>query len=143
MDYPAYITVFGRLFSPPTRRDPFPAFVFMRMNFSCSTGDSLISLYSGQDLGLTFIHNQAGYSDLSIEDLQGHKYLVTLLGTCWLAAPIPSTLANEGYFVLNFKNMPHFKFAVRQAVDDINQRICFISDLNGTAEVFTAKPDGR
>ena len=142
VDYPAYITVFGRLFSPPTRRDPFPAFVFMRMNFSCSTGDSLITLYSGQDMGLTFTHKQAGYPDLSIEDLQGHKYLVTLLGTCWLAAPIPSTLANEGYFALNFKNMPQFKFAVRQAVDDINQRMCFISDLNGVPEVFTAKPDG-
>jgi Tol biopolymer transport system component len=142
VDYPAYITVFGRLFSPPTRRDPFPAYVFMRMNFSCTTGDSLIKLYTGQDMGLTFTHKQTGYTDLSIEDLQGHKYLVTLLGTCWLAAPIPSTLANEGYFILNFKNMPTFKFAVQQTVDEINQRICFISDQRGTPEVFTAKPDG-
>ncbi len=93
-------------------------------------------------MGLTFIHKQTGYPDLSIEDQQGHKYLVTLLGTCWLAAPIPSTLIKDGYFILNFKNMPPFKFVVQQTVEEINQRICFISDTSGFPEVYTAKPDG-
>lgn len=142
VDYPPYITVIGRLYSPPTRRDPFPAYVFIRMNFTCTTGDSLIKLYAGQDMGLTFIQKQNGYPDLSIEDQQGHKYLVTLLGPCWLAAPIPATLAKAGYFILNFKNMPPFKFSIQQAVQKIEQRICYISDLNGTPEVFTANPVG-
>jgi hypothetical protein len=142
VDYPAYITVIGRLFSPPTRRDPFPAYVFMRMNFNCTTGDSLIKLYAGQDMGLTFIQKQAGYPDLSIEDQQGHKYLVTLLGTCWLAAPLPATQTRDGYFVLNFKDMPTFRFSVKQSEQNIDQRICYISESSKISEVFTANPDG-
>jgi TolB protein len=142
VDFPPYITSLGRLYSPPTRRDPFPAYVFIRLNFTCKTGESLIQLYSGGDIGLTFVHKQIGYPDLSIEDLQGHKYLVTLLGTCWLAAPIPRTSIRDGYYILNFKDLPPLKFSAQPATAQLQDRICFISDLDGTDEIFTINPDG-
>lgn len=142
VDFPAYISVFGRVFSPPTRRDPLWSYVFIRLNFSCTTGTSLIELYSGVDMGLTFIHKQVGYNDLSIEDHQGHKYLVTLVGPCWLAAPIPAERAEDGYYVLNFKDLPPFNFSVQSSVDKLTRRICFVSDLVGQPEIFTSNPDG-
>ena len=98
VDFPAYISMFGMRFAPPLRKEPAPAYVFMRLNFECTTGASLIQLYSGKDMGLTFVFKEIGYPDIFIEDLQGHKYLVTLLGTCWLAAPIPSARAGDRTF---------------------------------------------
>jgi TolB protein len=142
VEFPPYITSLGRLYSPPTRRDPFPAYVFIRLNFECKTGESLIQLYSGEDIGLTFVHKQIGYPDLSIEDLQGHKYLVTLLGACWLAAPIPRTSIRDGVYILNFKDLPPFKFYVQPAAQEAQDRICYISDLDGTDGIFTMNPDG-
>lgn len=112
VDFPAYISMFGMRFAPPLRKEPAPAYVFMRLNFECTTGASLIQLYSGKDMGLTFVFKEIGYPDIFIEDLQGHKYLVTLLGTCWLAAPIPSARAGDRTFELHFSKQPPFQFEV-------------------------------
>jgi len=142
VDYPDYITALGRVYSPPTRRDPFPAYVFMRLNFQCTSGNSLIQLYMGQDLGLNFTHKQAGYSDISIEDHQGRRYLVTLLGACWLAAPIPRTRAGDGHFILNIRGQPPFPFEVNSSPVNESSPICFISDRDGTKEVFISNSDG-
>jgi Tol biopolymer transport system component len=142
VDFPAYITALGRTYSPPTRRDPLQSYVFLRMNFICTTGDSLIELYSGADLGLTFVHKQSGYPDLSIEDLQGHKYLVTLLGDCWLAAPIPHSRIRDGAFQLNFKDLPPFFFEVPTPASYSSARISLVSDQDGTEEIFAMNPDG-
>ncbi len=106
VEYPDYISAIGRVFSPPTQSDPLPSYVFLRLNFACASGSSLIELYTGQDLGLTFIYKQNGYSDVFIEDYQGHRYLVTLIGSCWLAAPMPSVRAEDSYFTLHFQSLP-------------------------------------
>jgi Tol biopolymer transport system component len=142
VDTPSYISALNRLYSPPKRSDPSPAYVFLRMNFECRTGQSLIQAYSGSDMGLTFVHKQSGYSDISIQDLQGHKYLVTLLGACWLAAPIPKSRAQDGHFSLNFKDLNPIQFELQPAASEQEQKICFISDRDGTQELFSADPDG-
>ncbi len=141
-DTPSYISALGRLYSPPKRNDPSPAYVFLRMNFECRTGQSLIQAFAGSDMGLTFVHKQSGYSDISIQDMQGHKYLVTLLGACWLAAPIPKTQAQDVFFVLNFKDLPPFQFKLQPAAAVQAQKICFVSDRDGSQELFIADPDG-
>ena len=143
VDFPSYITALGRVYSPPTRRDPFPAYVFIRLNFECTTGKSLIDLYSGLVMGLNFVHKQSGYPDLSIEDLQGHKYLVTLLGACWLAAPMPRTRVKDAYFTLNFKDLPPLTFSSEANLMQSQEDICFISDMYGTDEVYSANSDGE
>jgi len=92
---------------------------------------------------LTFVHKQSGYSDINIQDLQGHKYLATLLGTCWLAAPIPKSRVEDGYFILNFKDKPPLDFSLEPAASMQVQKMCFVSDRDGTQELFTADPSGR
>jgi TolB protein len=142
VDFPAYISVVGQTFAPPDRQEPYPAYVFLRMNFDCVTDTSLIELYSGEDLGLTFVFKEAGYTDIQIEDLQGHKYLATLLGPCWLAAPIPKTRAEDQTFLLNFMDLPPFKFETKADSQTTQSKITFISDRDETDEVFISDPDG-
>ncbi len=113
VDFPAYISVFGQRFAPPLRKNPLQAYVFIRLNFECATGASLIQLYTGKDMGLTFVFKEIGYPDNYIEDAQGQKYPITLLGSCWLAAPIPSTRMQDEVFVLHFKDQPPFEFHAR------------------------------
>lgn len=109
VDFPAYISVFGQRFAPPLRKNPSQAFVFIRLNFECTTRTSLIQLYTGKDLGLTFVFKEIGYPDILIEDGQGQKHHVTLLGSCWLAAPIASNRTQDGVFVLHFKDQSPFQ----------------------------------
>jgi TolB protein len=143
VDYPDYISAVGLVFSPPTRSDPLPSYVFMRLNFACTSGQSLIEEYTGQDMGLTFIHQQQGYPDVYIEDYQGHRTLVTLIGSCWLAAPIPQTLAEDTYFTLHFQSLPPFEINPLIASPAEMPKFAFATERDLNPEIYTMSPNGE
>jgi TolB protein len=142
VEYPAYISAIGRVFSPPSQNDALLSYVFLRLNFNCTTGASLIELYTGLDMGLTFIYQPYGYSDVFIEDFQGRRYLVTLIGSCWLAAPLPSIRAQDRYFNLHFKSLPPFRVEPQLASTVNLEKIVFVSERDGNPEIYTMKGDG-
>jgi hypothetical protein len=128
VEYPDYITAIGRVFSPPARDDSLPSYGYLRLNFDCTSNTSLIELYTGQDMGLTFIYKPDGYPDVYIEDFQGRRYLVTLIGSCWLAAPMPQASPEDSYYSLHFQSLPPFKINPQVAsVTDLG-KIVFVSD---------------
>ena len=59
------------------------------------------------DLGLTFIRKPAGYPDVYVVDGEGEEYLITVIASCWLAAPVSPDSQN---FSLYFKGIPPLKF---------------------------------
>jgi hypothetical protein len=76
---------------------------FLFLKFECISGKSLIELFTGKDMGLTFIHNANGYQDVYILDTNGKRHPITMLGDCWMAAPVaPDTHG----LTLQFMNMP-------------------------------------
>jgi Tol biopolymer transport system component len=142
VEYPDYISAIGRVFSPPSSSDPLPSYVFLRLNFDCSSGASLIELYTGEDMGLTFITKPNGYSDVYIEDYQGHRYLVTLIGSGWLAAPMPSIRAEDSFFTLHFKSLPPIKISPRIVSAADLKKITFVSEQDLNPEIYTMLLDG-
>lgn len=80
---------------------------FLRMDFECLTGRSLISLYNSvKDDGLTLVYRRQGYPDIYLTDRQGRKHPVGILSRFWLAATIP---ADSRGFTLHFTHLPPFK----------------------------------
>lgn len=98
-----WIEILGGWVSPPVYNHSPVGYQFLRIDFTCDTGRSLIALYAGRDLGLNFIHNRRGYPDLRVADSTGRFFRATMLGECWLAAPVPP--ASRG-FTLYFKQLP-------------------------------------
>ncbi|MFM8320184.1 MAG: hypothetical protein ACKOC5_04640, partial [Chloroflexota bacterium] len=138
---PGEIRAIGRIFKPPTPRDPLQTYVYLRVNFSCTSGVSLIELYTGHDLGLTFIHSPNGYSDLSVEDYQGSRYLVNLVGACWLAAPVPLSQVEQGNFTLHFQSLPPLPLTLNQTTPQAAVRpILFTSRQDLNPEIYTLDP---
>jgi Tol biopolymer transport system component len=141
VEYPDYITAIGRVFSPLARDDSLPSYGYLRLNFDCTSNTSLIELYTGQDMGLTFIYKPDGYSDVYIEDFQGRRYLVTLIGSCWLAAPMPQASPEDSYYTLHFQSLPPFKInpQIDTAVD--LDKIVFVSDQDLNPEIYSMLQD--
>jgi hypothetical protein len=80
---------------------------FLRMDFECLTGRSLISLHDGTaDDGLTLVYNRTGYPTIYVIDSLKRTYRVGVLARCWLAATVPY---NSSGFTLYFDNLPPFK----------------------------------
>ncbi len=136
LDFPSYISAIGRVFYPPTRRDPVLSYVYLKMNFNCASGRSLIHLYTGEDLGLTFIYRPDGYSDVFVEDLQGNRYLVNLIGACYLAAPLPRSRMEDPGFTLHFKSLPPFRLAL-PTLPQKNRSILYASAQDLNLEIYT------
>lgn len=76
---------------------------FLRLIFRCDTGRSLIALYTGAEQGSTMVHNRQGYPDLFLQDAGGKRYRITMIGTCFLAAPVPPDRFD---FTLFFQQLP-------------------------------------
>jgi hypothetical protein len=142
VDYPNYITAIGRVFSPPSRDDSLPSYGYLRLNFDCTSDTSLIELYTGQDMGLTFIYKPDGYPDVYIEDFQGHRYLVTLIGSCWLAAPMPQASPEDSFYSLHFQSLAPLKISPRLEADGGRRRIVYVSELDFNPEIYTMLDDG-
>lgn len=136
MDFPPYISALGRLFYPPQDSNPLPSYTFIRLNFECTSGKSLIELYTGSDLGLTFIYQPGGYQDVYLQDLQGRRYLVKLIGTCWLATPFPRIRQQDPFFTLHFKDLPPFKIAPNLVAALRDTTLVFVSELYGNPDLF-------
>lgn len=116
---------------------------FLLLNFQCTTGDSLVSLYTdGQDLGVAFIHRPQGYPDVFIRDSQGIKRPVTMISSCWMAAPVPPEMQKSSYALLFFKNLQPFEFDLSHPEDITLGKICFISERDGNPEIYTMEEDG-
>lgn len=80
---------------------------FLRIDFECLTGRSLISLHDGTaDDGLTLVYNRKGYPTIYVIDRLEQQYRVGVLGRCWQAATVP---AGSGGFTLFFDSLPPFK----------------------------------
>lgn len=62
--------------------------VFLRMNFDCLTGSTLIRLFTLEDFGLTFVHKRDGYAHIFLRDIRGRTFHVNMIGECWLAAVV-------------------------------------------------------
>jgi hypothetical protein len=92
--------------SPQTYNNYPYNYVFLVFDFQCQTGTNLPTLYAGSDLGVTYVHKKTGYPDLYVTDSQDNKFPVTIISTCWLAAPVPYT--SHG-FTLHFQNLPLIK----------------------------------
>lgn len=142
MDYPDYISAIGRLFYPPERDDPISSYVYLRLNFACQTGKSLIELYTGYDMGLTFIYKPSGYPDVYIEDYQGRRYLVNLIGACWLATPLPRARLADPYYILAFKSLPPLKISPPQSSLNEQSPLAFVSERDLNPEIYVLKPPG-
>jgi hypothetical protein len=116
---------------------------FLLLNFECSTGASLVSLYTNdKDLGVAFIHRPQGYQDVFLRDSQGVKYPITMISACWMAVPAPPEMQKSAYVLLFFKNLPPFEFDLSRPIDIPLGPICFISERDGNPEIYTMKPDG-
>jgi len=116
---------------------------FLLLNFECTTGDSLVSLYTdGQDLGVAFIHRPQGYQDVFIRDSQGVKYAISMIASCWIAVPVHPEMKKSNYALLFFKNLPPFEFDLSYPAEVPYGRICFISERDGNPEIYTMKEDG-
>lgn len=61
---------------------------FLKVNFTCDTGRTLISLLSPNAEGLTFVHQRHGYANITLTDSQSRIYCVNIIGDCWLAAVV-------------------------------------------------------
>jgi dipeptidyl aminopeptidase/acylaminoacyl peptidase len=117
---------------------------FLLLNFECSTGASLISLYTdGRDMGLTFIHSPDGYQDVYIRDDRGKKHAVSMIGVCWLGIPVPPEAQESEYILLYFKSLPPFQFDLTPPPDIPLGQICFVSERDGNAEIYAMNPDGE
>jgi hypothetical protein len=80
---------------------------FLRLDFECVTGRSLIDLHNGAaDDGLTLVYRREGYPDIYLVDSQGRQYPVGILGRCWLAATMPQ---GRSGFTLYFGDLPPFE----------------------------------
>jgi Tol biopolymer transport system component len=141
VEYPNYITAIGRVFSPPARQDSLPSYGYLRLNFDCASDTSLIELYTGQDMGLTFIYRPDGYPDVYIEDFQGRRYLVSLIGSCWLAAPMPQASPEDSYYSLHFQSLPPFNINPQVASNITSVKIVFVSDQDFNPEIYSMSQD--
>jgi hypothetical protein len=90
----------AKVFYPSVHKNPMMSYVYLRLNFDCTTGRSLIELYTGIDMGLTFVHRPNGYADVFLQDYRGSRDLVTLMGACWLAVPIPRTQMESTDYII-------------------------------------------
>jgi hypothetical protein len=108
------ITVLGYVYPPWWFiRGPASSYLFLRLNFECTTGKTLLSLLTGEDMGLTYVHNKDGYENVYVIDNMGRKYLVMIIATCWLATPVQST--SRG-FILYFNHLPPFKPTLTETI---------------------------
>ena len=142
IEYPDYITAIGRVFSPTARSDLLPSYGYLRLNFNCASDTSLIELYTGQDMGLTFIYKPDGYTDVYIEDFQGHRYLVSLIGSCWLAAPMPQASPEDSFYSLHFQSLPPLKISPSLETAAGLNPIVFVSVQDFNAEIYSMLEDG-
>ena len=147
IDFPSYITVNGKLYYPATRKRTgtnLLSYTFMRVNFDCSSGISLINLWAGKDMGLTFITEPDGYPNVAITDYQGHTYLATLMGACWLAVPIPASRVDNARYALLFKDLPPLDLGFQTLQGEQRSDIAYAGALGDGAEIYLLDPaNGR
>jgi len=134
------IIAIGRVFYPPARRAPLLPYSYLRMNFNCKSGRSLIQLYTGKDMGLTFIYKPGGYSDVYVEDYQGNRYLVNLIGACWLAAPVPWSQLEKQYFTLHFQSLPPLQMSLPPEDSPLLRPLLYVSETDLNPELYAYDP---
>jgi len=142
VDFPKYISTVAQVFYPTTGKKPLISYVYMRAIFDCTTNKSLLEQYTGYDMGLTFVHRFNGYSDVYFQDYRGSKILVTLMGSCWLAAPIPITEIRNTSYILYFQHLNPIVLypSIHQLLP--NEKFVYVSDIYGSPEIFTINEDG-
>jgi len=140
IDYPAHISIFGKVFYPPKNKIPLLSWQFIRLNFECTTGKSLLTLYTGKDMGLTFINHQSGYGDVYLEDYQGAYYPATLIGACWLAVPAPINVVEENRFALHFQELQPLDIGFQNPGRLEDYRLAYASNLVEDVEIYTLNP---
>jgi hypothetical protein len=102
IEFKSEIVLWGSYTVYPVWRNNIPeGYVFLQANFECTTNQSLVSLMTEEDLGLTIVRKPAGYPDIFLQDENGQNYPVTIVGSCWLAAPVPG-MGHE--YSLHFKD---------------------------------------
>lgn len=117
---------------------------FLLLNFECSTGASLVSLYTdGRDMGLAFIHSPGGYPDAYLRDSKGQKYAISMIGACWLGIPMPPEAQGSETVLLYFKSLPPFQLDLAPPPEIPLGQICFVSERDGNAEIYTMNLDGE
>jgi hypothetical protein len=86
-------------------------YVFLRMNFNCLTGSTLIRLFTLEDLGLTFVHQRDGYAHIFIRDFLGRSFPVNMISECWLAAVVPPDTRGITLFYNGFLFRPEISLS--------------------------------
>jgi Tol biopolymer transport system component len=132
------IDVLGYTISPVWHNYPI-TYNFLLIKFEPLSSKSLIELYTGKDMGLTFIHNGNGYVDIYVIDHEGQKFSATLIGESWLAFPIPP---KKHGFTLVYKNSPPILLSEVQPLAWRLDQIYFVSERNGNPDIFSMNPDG-
>jgi Tol biopolymer transport system component len=131
------IIVLGYTISPTWQDFPI-TYNFLTINFECVTGKSLIELYTKKDMGLTFIHDADGYSDIYVTDHLGEKHLATMIGDCWISIPL---LPEKHGFTLFFSNLDPVNLSTSKPLLWRLDQIVFVSERLGNPDIFTMNPD--
>ena len=132
------IDVLGYTISPVWQDFP-NNYKFLLLRFDCVTGKSLIELYTGEDMGLTFIHDSDGYSDIYVTDNFGERHFATMIGDCWISFLIQPE--NHG-FMLFFLNLDPVDLSTSKPLRWDLDQITFVSERQGNPDIFTMNPDG-
>lgn len=74
-------------------------FQFLRIDFECTTHDSLTGLLTGGDQGVTLVRRRVGFENIYLRGSDDRIYPVQFIGTCWLAAEVDPL---SGGFTLYF-----------------------------------------
>jgi hypothetical protein len=143
VEFVPYISINGHLYYPAVARKTGPerSYRFMRLNFDCTSGKSLITQYAGMDMGLTYINRPLGYSDVFINDYQGRSFLSTLIGACWLAVPVPYQRLQESRFSLHFQSFPPLDLGFLGGPSSQNIPIVYASDQDDDVEIYLYRMD--
>lgn len=102
--------ILGTIATPYTFNESPWSYRFLRLDFECTSGRSLIDYLAGRagetPTGASYVHRRKGYENITLIDSQGNTYRVTNIGLCWLAAPVPAV--SRG-FTLYFDVFAPFK----------------------------------
>ena len=125
------IDALGYTITPAWQNYPI-TYNFLFLKFECVSGKSLIELYTGKDMGLTFIHNANGFQDVYILDNEETRHPITMLGDCWMAAPIAP---EKHSFTLQFQNFEPLELSEKQPLAWRFDQILFVFERNGNPDI--------
>ena len=101
------LTVWESTFSPRSYLpDKTGGYQFLRLDFECATDAPLISLLTGEDQGVTFMHRRVGFANVYFQGSRGKQYPVQFIGACWLAAIVDPREVSFTLYFLNLVPLP-------------------------------------